>query len=294
MTGPTANLNTLAYRRALSTVGVTSGEPPGTPCGPRRISPDALATVSPPTPLVSTAVFAGWHYFAASHPLLVYRLVYLMMGDATRLCARCKPIGILGLMTTQREARSTDGRGGRGARQRILNTATDLFYREGINATGVERLASEASVSKRTLYQHFPSKAAVVEEYLRCIQQGVGDPIRPGPDAANRTPRERILALFETPSPDGQMRGCPFHNAAVEASEVMPEIQDIVHEHKRAYIKGLIKLARQAGAANPTLLGNQLGLLYEGAAALSTSLDDPAPWTHARKAATTLIDQAVG
>ena len=57
------------------------------------------------------------------------------------------------------------------------------------------------------------------------------------------------------------MRGCPFHNAAVEASEAMPEIQDIVHEHKRAYIKGLIKLARQAGAANPTLLGNQLGLL---------------------------------
>ena len=90
------------------------------------------------------------------------------------------------------------------------------------------------------------------------------------------------------------MRGCPFHNAAVEASELMPEIQEVVHEHKRAYIKGLIKLARQAGAASPTLLGNQLGLLYEGAAALSTSLDDPAPWTHARKAAATLIDQAVG
>jgi AcrR family transcriptional regulator len=149
-------------------------------------------------------------------------------------------------------------------------------------------------VSKRTLYQHLPSKAAVVKQYLRCIQQGVGDPIRPGPDAANNTPRERILALFETPSPDGQMRGCPFHNAAVEASERMPEIQDVVHEHKRAYIKGLIKLARQAGAANPTLLGNQLGLLYEGAAALSTSLDDPAPWTHARKTATTLVDQAMG
>ena len=148
-------------------------------------------------------------------------------------------------------------------------------------------------MSKRTLYQHFLSKTAVVEEYLRCIQQGVGDPIRPGPDAANHTPRERMLALFSTPSPDGQMRGCPFHNAAVEAAEAMPKIQDIVHEHKRAYIKGLIKLARQAGAANPTLLGNQLGLLYEGAAALSTSLDDPAPWTHARKAATVLIDQAV-
>jgi AcrR family transcriptional regulator len=196
-------------------------------------------------------------------------------------------------MTTQREAPSTNGRGGRGARQRILNTASDLFYREGINATGVERLASEASVSKRTLYQHFPSKTAVVEEYLRCIQQGVGDPIKPGPDDANRTPRERILALFATPSPGEPMRGCPFHNAAVEAADAMPEIHGIVQEHKRNYIKGLIKLAREAGAANPTLLGNQLGLLFEGAAALSTSLDDPAPWTHARKAATTLLNQAV-
>jgi AcrR family transcriptional regulator len=195
-------------------------------------------------------------------------------------------------MTTQREAQSTHGRGGRGARQRILNTAIELFYREGINATGVERLASEASVSKRTLYQHFPSKTAVVEAYLRYIQQAVADPIRPGPDAPTRTPRERILALFETPSPDGQMRGCPFHNAAVEAAEAMPEIQDIVHEHKRNYIKGLTKLARQAGAANPTLLGHQLALLYEGAAALSTSLNDPSCWTHARKAATTLLDQA--
>src|SRR3954471_14072940 len=168
-------------------------------------------------------------------------------------------------MTTQQDATSTKGRGGgRGARQRILNTAINLFYREGINATGVERLASEASVSKRTLYQHFPSKTAVVEEYLRYIQQGVDDPIRPGPDAAGRTPRARILALFETPSPDGQMRGCPFHNAAVEPPEAMPKIHDIVHEHKRAYLKALVKLTRQAGAANPTLLGNQLGLLYEG------------------------------
>src|SRR5206468_4675940 len=196
-------------------------------------------------------------------------------------------------MTTQQDAPSTEVRGGgRGARQRILNTAINLFYREGINATGVERLASEASVSKRSLYPHFSSKTAVVEEYLRYIQQAVDDPIRPGPGAADRTPRERILALFVTPPPGAQMRGCPFHNAAVEAADVMPEIHDIVQEHKRNYIKGLIKLTRQAGAANPTQLGNQLGVLYEGAAALSTSLDDPAPWTHARKAVQTLLDQA--
>jgi hypothetical protein len=118
--------------------------------------------------------------------------------------------------------------------------------------------------------------------------------VRPGPSDAGRTPRERILALFVVPSIGGRARGCPFHNAAVEAAEVMPQIHDIVQEHKRNYIQGLIKLARQAGAVSPTLLGNQLALLYEGAAALSTSLDDPTCWTQARKAAATLIDQAVG
>ena len=82
-------------------------------------------------------------------------------------------------------------------------------------------------------------------------------------------------------------------NAAVEAAEDMPGVQGIGHERKRNYIKGLIKLARQAGATSPTLVGNQLAVLYEGAAALSTSLDDPAPWTHAHKAATKLLDQAV-
>ena len=185
------------------------------------------------------------------------------------------------------------GSGGRGARQRILAAAIKLFYNEGINATGVERLANEASVSKRTLYQHFPSKDAVVEQYLRTIQQHAGDPLRPGPGDLRRTPRARILALFETPSPDGQMRGCPFHNAAVEAAEAMPEIAEIVREHKHNYIDGLARLAKEAGAGNPKLLANQLAVLYEGAAALSTSLDDPAPWTHARKAAQTLIDLAV-
>lgn len=196
-------------------------------------------------------------------------------------------------MNTRRAAQTTSGRGGRGARRRILDTATELFYHEGINATGVERLASEASVSKRTLYQHFPSKTAVVEEYLRAIQESVNDPIRPGPDAGKQDPRARILALFDTPPAGGPFRGCPFHNAAVEAAEAMPEIQDIVHTHKRNYINGLTKLAKEAGAANPKLLGNQLAVLYEGAAALATSLNDRRPWTHARKAAQTLIDQAV-
>lgn len=196
-------------------------------------------------------------------------------------------------MVATSDVQPAPGRGGRGARQRILDAAIRLFYREGINATGVERLAAEADVSKRTLYQHFPSKTAVVEEYLRYIRQSVGDPIDPGPAVANRSPKSRILALFETPPAGGLMRGCPFHNAAVEAADGMPEVHEIVEAHKRSYIDGLVALARAAGASNPKLLGNQLALLFEGAAALSTSLNDPAPWTHARKAAQTLLDAAV-
>src|SRR3984893_267844 len=181
-------------------------------------------------------------------------------------------------------------KGGRGARQRILDTAAELFYRDGINATGVERLAAESSVSKRTLYQHFPSKTAVVEEYLRSIEHRVANP----PQGAGQTPRERLLAVFQAPTArGGPLRGCPFHNAAVEAAGAMPGVKEIVRASKRSFINGLAELAEQAGAADPQLLGKELGVLYEGAAALATSLDDSSPWTHARAAAESLIDQAV-
>jgi len=181
-------------------------------------------------------------------------------------------------------------KGGRGARQRILDAAAELFYREGINATGVERLAAESSVSKRTLYQHFPSKTAVVEEYLRSIEHRVANP----PQGAGQTPRERLLAVFQAPTArGGPLRGCPFHNAAVEAAGAMPGVKEIVRASKRSFINGLAELAEQAGAADPQLLGKELGVLYEGAAALATSLDDSSPWAQARAAAETLIDQAL-
>jgi AcrR family transcriptional regulator len=191
-------------------------------------------------------------------------------------------------------ARDTETKGGRGARQRILDAAAELFYREGINATGVERLATESSVSKRTLYQHFPSKTAVVEAYLHSIEQRVANPIQPRAHAPDQTPRERLLALFEAPgAAAAPLRGCPFHNAAVEAAGAMPGVQSIVRANKRNFIDRVTELARQAGAADPGLLGNQLAVLYEGASALATSLDDASPWAQAHSAAETLLDQAL-
>jgi hypothetical protein len=73
----------------------------------------------------------------------------------------------------------------------------------------------------------------------------------------------------------------------------MPEVQRLVRATKRNFIDGVTELAKQAGAADPRLLGNQLAVLYEGAGALATSLDDASPWAQAHRAAQTLIDQAL-
>jgi AcrR family transcriptional regulator len=183
------------------------------------------------------------------------------------------------------------GSGGRGARERILTSATALFHREGIHATGVERLIEHAHVSRRTFYQHFPSKNELVEEYLRRIHQAGGGRSEQAVDTPGASPRARLLAIFDG-VPNGRFRGCPFHNAAVEAADVMPGVEEIVHEHKRDFIARLTRAATEAGARDPYQLGNQIAVLFEGARALATSLNDTSPLLHARSAAETLIDAA--
>ncbi|MCM3886195.1 TetR/AcrR family transcriptional regulator [Frankia sp. R82] len=204
------------------------------------------------------------------------------------------------------------GRGGRGARERILRAAEQLFYAEGVNTTGMERLTEVAQVSKRTFYQHFPSKNALVAEYLRRLDAH--------PVARERVlrrddlpARARLIALFADDLSGGtagggstgattatagvggvyRMRGCPFHNAAVETAGTVPDIEQAVVEHKAGFTRLLIDTAREAGAADPVRLGRQLAVLFEGAAALSTSLNDPAPLADARSAALVLLGSAL-
>jgi AcrR family transcriptional regulator len=178
------------------------------------------------------------------------------------------------------------------APERILSAARSLFYREGIHATGVERIAQEAGVSKRTMYQHFPSKTQLVEEYLRGVHEAGGMPNEKALNAPGASPRNRLLAIFDSPPAD-RFRGCPFHNAAVEAADEMPGVHDVVHEHKLQFITRLTDVATQAGAKDPYQLGHQLAVLFEGATSLATSLNDTAALLHARSAAEVLIDSAV-
>ncbi|WP_068187488.1 TetR/AcrR family transcriptional regulator [Mycobacterium sp. UM_CSW] len=182
--------------------------------------------------------------------------------------------------------------GGRGARERIERAAARLFYRNGIHATGVELIAQEANVSKRTLYQHFASKNDLVDNYLRGYEARGGSPNERRLEDATMSPRERLLAIFEM-SPREVLRGCPFHNAAVESAGSLSSTDEIVRAHKQAFTRRLIAVAQQAGATDPHLLGQQLAVLFEGATAMATSLNDTAPVVHARAAAATLIDTAL-
>lgn len=197
------------------------------------------------------------------------------------------PIGILVGMTSETPAVG----GGRGARDRLASAAAKLFYRNGINATGVETVIQHAQVSKRTLYQHFSSKTELVENYLRGLDQS-GTPMERPLNRADLAPRERLLAIFDVP-PVEKFRGCPFHNAAVESAGEWTAVDDLVRAHKRRFAERLVAVAREAGADDPYELGNQLMVLFEGATALATSLNDTAALLHARSAAAQLIDAAI-
>jgi AcrR family transcriptional regulator len=182
--------------------------------------------------------------------------------------------------------------GGRGARERIERAAAQLFYRNGIHATGVELIAQESNVSKRTLYQHFPSKNDLVDSYLRGMDAGGGSAGERRLDDTTLSARDRLLAIFEM-SRREVMRGCPFHNAAVESAGSLRSTDEIVRAHKQQFTRRLIAVAQEAGAADSHLLGQQLAVLFEGATAMATSLNDTAPVVHARAAAATLIDASL-
>ena len=189
-------------------------------------------------------------------------------------------------MSTPPEAR----RNGRGARDRITTAATELFYRRGIHTTGVDALTRRADVSKRTFYQHFSSKSELVETYLRGIAERGGSPMERRLDL-DLAPRERLLAIFDA-STARRFRGCPFHNAVVELAGEQEPVDDFVRAHKRRFLERLTDVAGEAGAPDPWQLAQQLLVLFEGATALATTLNDTSPLVHARAAAAQLIDLA--
>jgi AcrR family transcriptional regulator len=110
----------------------------------------------------------------------------------------------------------------RPARDRIFETARELFYQHGIRAVGVETIASEADATKMTLYRNFPSKDELVAEVLREQERDYWAWWESVTACCCTDPRKQLEAIFdafETKACNADVHGCPLSNAAIELHE---------------------------------------------------------------------------
>ncbi|WP_436762143.1 TetR/AcrR family transcriptional regulator [Streptosporangium sp. V21-05] len=151
-------------------------------------------------------------------------------------------------------------------RERLLRAAADLFYREGITATGVERLCRAAGVSKRSMYQLFETKDELVAESLALAGADVLADYFPG-EAAALTPRERIVHVFERleeQAGDPAFHGCPFVGTATELKDPAHPAALVARAHKRELTDFFARQAALGGADDPETLADQLTVVFDG------------------------------
>jgi len=175
-----------------------------------------------------------------------------------------------------------------GTAGRILSAADRLFYHQGIRAVGVDTVAAEAGVSKRTLYNHFPSKDHLIAAYLTAR-------FRPLPPS-DAPAREQILGAYdrlERLIADGSFRGCPYVNAVTEIGDPKHPAIAIARQFKEERRLWYRALLERLGAKDPDALATQLQLLFEGGLATALVRGDPAVARAARNAAETLLDAAI-
>jgi AcrR family transcriptional regulator len=170
---------------------------------------------------------------------------------------------------------------------RILQTADRLFYLRGIRAVGVDTIAAEIGISKRTLYNHFPSKDALIAAYLEGRFT-----LAP---ASDKPPLEQILGTFdrlERGFASKGFRGCPFVNAVAELGAEDKSVKKIAiafKESRRVWFRDLLL---QLDVADPEGLATQLQLLVDGAIATDLVRDDPSVARAAKEAAKVLLGNA--
>ncbi|GAB2472320.1 TetR/AcrR family transcriptional regulator [Promicromonospora xylanilytica] len=181
------------------------------------------------------------------------------------------------------------------AGERILATAGELFYARGIRGVGVDLIADQAGVTKKTLYDRFGSKDALVAAYLtrrherwvewfgeRLAARGG---LRPGAD--------QVLAVLEIAEEWAQanLRGCAFVNAHAEVGGTDHPANAVILADKLYMLGVFTGLLRDAGHAGAEEVGAQLHLLYEGALVAHTTRAQPGAFATARAAARGLLAQ---
>ncbi|MEO5711650.1 MAG: TetR/AcrR family transcriptional regulator [Nocardioidaceae bacterium] len=179
------------------------------------------------------------------------------------------------------------------AGERLIDTASRLFYERGIRGVGVELIAEDAGTTKKTLYDRFGSKDGLVVLYLsrraahwqhRALAHLAEHP-EPGP--------ARILSVFDALGGwlDRQERGCAFVNAYAEVGGTDHPALPLIRAEKAWMRELFTALADEAGYPDSGRRGAQLHLLYEGAVVALTAGDEPDALGHARDAAERLLRQ---
>jgi AcrR family transcriptional regulator len=172
-------------------------------------------------------------------------------------------------------------------KDRILETADRLFYLQGIRAVGVDTIAAEIGISKRTLYNHFPSKDALIAAYL--ARRFVA------PRPSDKSPVEQILGTFDSLErrfSAKDFRGCPFVNAVAELGSEDQSVRKIAIAFKESRRLWFRNLLTQLGVAEADALATQLALLVDGSIAQDLVRNDPAMARAAREAAAVLLKNA--
>ncbi|QBK03860.1 TetR/AcrR family transcriptional regulator [Hylemonella gracilis] len=127
------------------------------------------------------------------------------------------------------------------ARERILRKAHDLFYREGIRATGIDRVISESGVSKVTLYRHFPSKNELVLAFLDDRHRRWMAWFRPAL-ARHGGRLESLPAVLAEWFRSPVYRGCAFINSVGELGDTQPQVREIARRHKQDMCDAIAEL----------------------------------------------------
>jgi len=171
--------------------------------------------------------------------------------------------------------------------QRILETADRLFYSRGIRAVGVDTIAAEIGISKRTLYNHFPSKDELIAAYL------AGRFVQPPP--SDNPPVDQILGTFdrlERGFASKGFRGCPFVNAVAELGAEDKSIKKIAIAFKESRRHWFRDLLLRLDVSDAEGLATQLVLLVDGSIAQDLVRNDPSMARAAKEAARVLLQNA--
>lgn len=176
----------------------------------------------------------------------------------------------------------------------ILESATALLYRRGLDGVGVAELCTAVGASKETLYRHFGSKDGLIDAVLTARSDRVMRWLADAAAAAGDDPAAQLAAVFDalgTWYAEPEFRGCAIVNAAAQRQADPPRA--IAARHLGRYLELLEDIATRAGAAEPAVLAQQLLMLVEGATVVADQhRSDGRAAIHARQAALTLLAAA--